>query len=135
MNHVIGPEWRDQWDVVITSAGKPSFYTEDNRPFREVDIGTGKLKFKQVRYIMSMYSLSLCHSVRVGKQTLASLSYSYCKHDFSTQVLKLERGRVYASGCLKELTKRINWKHPLSFSPDGDDYDDIYSPLTTPNIM
>jgi len=97
MNHVIGPEWRDQWDVVITSAGKPSFYTEDNRPFREVDIGTGKLKFKQV--------------------------------------LKLEKGRVYTSGCLKELTKCINWKHPLSFSPDGDDYDDIYSPLTTPNIM
>eukprot|EP00580_Thalassiosira_gravida_P001274 CAMPEP_0201603514 /NCGR_PEP_ID=MMETSP0492-20130828/3931_1 /ASSEMBLY_ACC=CAM_ASM_000837 /TAXON_ID=420259 /ORGANISM="Thalassiosira gravida, Strain GMp14c1" /LENGTH=612 /DNA_ID=CAMNT_0048067309 /DNA_START=101 /DNA_END=1939 /DNA_ORIENTATION=+ len=97
MNHVIGPEWRDQWDVVITSAGKPSFYTEDNRPFREVDIGTGKLKFKQV--------------------------------------LKLDKGRVYTSGCLKELTKCIDWKHPLSFSPDGDDYDDIYSPLTTPNIM
>lgn len=48
MNYVVGPGWRDQWDVVITSAGKPAFYTEDNRPFREVDIGTGKVKFKQV---------------------------------------------------------------------------------------
>lgn len=48
MNYVVGPDWRDQWDVVITSAGKPAFYTEDNRPFREVDIGTGKLKFRQV---------------------------------------------------------------------------------------
>lgn len=48
MNYVVGPNWRDQWDVVITSAGKPAFYTEDNRPFREVDIGTGKLKFRQV---------------------------------------------------------------------------------------
>ena len=45
---MVGPDWRDQWDVVITSAGKPAFYTEDNRPFREVDIGTGKLKFRQV---------------------------------------------------------------------------------------
>lgn len=48
MNYVVGPGWRDQWDVVVTSAGKPAFYTEDNRPFREVDIDTGKVKFKQV---------------------------------------------------------------------------------------
>jgi len=52
MNYVVGPDWRDQWDVVITSAGKPAFYTEDNRPFREVDIGTGKLKFRQVSAIL-----------------------------------------------------------------------------------
>lgn len=51
MNYVVGSGWRDQWDVVITSAGKPAFYTEDNRPFREVDIVTGKVKFKQVRYL------------------------------------------------------------------------------------
>ena len=48
MNYVVGEGWRDQWDVVITSAGKPSFYIEDNRPFREVDINTGKVKFIQV---------------------------------------------------------------------------------------
>ena len=49
MNYVVGEGWRDQWDVVIASAGKPAFYTEENRPFREVDMGTGKLKFTQVR--------------------------------------------------------------------------------------
>jgi hypothetical protein len=48
MNYVVGPEWRDQWDVVIVSAGKPAFYTEDNRPFREVGVETGKVKFKPV---------------------------------------------------------------------------------------
>ena len=49
MNYVVGEGWRDQWDVVITSAGKPSFYIEDNRPIREVDINnTGKVKFIQV---------------------------------------------------------------------------------------
>lgn len=57
MNYVVGPGWRDQWDVVITSAGKPAFYTEDNRPFREVDIVTGKVKFKQVRYLSEVFFL------------------------------------------------------------------------------
>ena len=97
MNYVMGPEWRDQWDVVIASAGKPAFYTEDNRPFREVDINTGKVKFKQVT--------------------------------------KLEKGRVYTAGCLKELTKCINWSHPLFSAKDDPPYDDIYSPLTSPNVM
>lgn len=97
MNYVVGPEWRDQWDVVIASAGKPAFYTEDNRPFREVDINTGKVKFKQVT--------------------------------------KLEKGRVYTAGCLKELTKCINWSHPLFSAKDDPPYDDIYSPLTSPNVM
>ena len=102
MNFVVGEGWRDQWDVVITSAGKPAFYTEENRPFREVDINTGKLKFKQV--------------------------------------LKLEKGRVYTAGCLKELTKCITWSKPLWKNEDENDtryYDDIYgySPLTSPNVM
>ncbi len=57
MNYVVGPDWRDQWDVVITSAGKPAFYTEDNRPFREVDIGTGKLKFRQVSAILYFHTI------------------------------------------------------------------------------
>lgn len=48
MHYVVGPEWREQWDVVIVSAGKPAFYTEDNRPFREVGVETGKVKFKPV---------------------------------------------------------------------------------------
>jgi len=51
-------------------------------------------------------------------------------------VTKLEKGRVYTSGCLKELTECITWKSPLSFSKDEDSpYDDIYSPFITPEIM
>jgi len=108
MNYVVGPGWRDQWDVVIASAGKPAFYTEDNRPFREVDISTGKAKFKQV--------------------------------------LSLVKGRVYTSGCLKELTQCLDWRHPINpwryrekFPRDDESeesaYDDIYSPLTSPDVM
>jgi len=48
MTYVVGPDWREQWDVVIVSAGKPAFYTEENRPFREVGVETGKVLFKPV---------------------------------------------------------------------------------------
>ncbi|EJK46700.1 hypothetical protein THAOC_34618 [Thalassiosira oceanica] len=100
MKYVVGDDWRDQWDVVIASAGKPLFYTESNRPFREVAPATGKVKFKEVT--------------------------------------TLEKGRVYTSGCLKELTKCINWSHPLAFgaSDDSDSvYNDIFSPLMSPNVL
>jgi len=104
MNYVIGEGWRDQWDIVIASAGKPAFYTEDNRPFREMNTQTGRLRF--------------------------------------TQVTKLEKGKVYTAGCLKELVKCINWRYyPSSLSQDeiDDDVDDsepyngMY--LTSPNVM
>ena len=46
---------------------------------------------------------------------------------------------MYTSGCLKELVQCITWRYPLSsFSQDEEDdspYDDIYSPLTSPNVM
>jgi len=48
MKYVIGEHWREMWDVVIVSAGKPAFYTEDARPFREVSARTGRIKFKKV---------------------------------------------------------------------------------------
>eukprot|EP00956_Cyclotella_meneghiniana_P013130 scaffold18808_cov85-Cyclotella_meneghiniana.AAC.13 len=100
MTYVVGPDWREQWDVVIVSAGKPAFYTEENRPFREVGVETGKVLFKPVT--------------------------------------KLEKGRVYTAGCLKELTKRINWSNPSSLQQDDvlPKYDDdVYSPLISPNVM
>lgn len=48
MKYVIGENWREMWDVVIVSAGKPSFYTESLRPFRLVDSETGLVQFKKV---------------------------------------------------------------------------------------
>lgn len=48
MKYVIGDNWRKMWDVVIVSAGKPSFYTESLRPFRLVDSETGRVQFKKV---------------------------------------------------------------------------------------
>jgi len=47
MSHKVGPDWRELFDVVIVSAGKPGFYTL-NRPFREVSKRTGRIKFKPI---------------------------------------------------------------------------------------
>jgi len=81
MKYVIGDNWRDSWDAIIVSAGKssyaentsilclmiiliannylimflsgkPSFYTEDSRPFREVSTSGGQVQFKKVRYFL-----------------------------------------------------------------------------------
>lgn len=39
--------WRELFDVVIVSAGKPSFYTSD-RPFRQISPVTGRIQWTQV---------------------------------------------------------------------------------------
>jgi hypothetical protein len=39
MVHNIGPDWMDLFECIIVNSGKPTFYTEKNRPFREVEVG------------------------------------------------------------------------------------------------
>jgi 5' nucleotidase family len=46
--HLPGDDWQKEWDAIITSAGKPSFYTDEIRPFREICLETGRLLFKPV---------------------------------------------------------------------------------------
>ena len=48
MRYMFGEKWRDDWDAIITSAGKPSFYTDNSRPFREICKETRRLMFKPV---------------------------------------------------------------------------------------
>lgn len=71
MRYVFGSKWREDWDAIITSAGKPNFYTDDTRPFREVCLETRRALFKKVE--------------------------------------RFEHGRVYTEGCLKELTRLMDW--------------------------
>jgi hypothetical protein len=71
MKHAFGPDWRDMWDIIIVSAGKPNFYTDTARPFREVSVDSGRVEF--------------------------------------TKVNKLEPGKVYTEGCVKELTRCAKW--------------------------
>ena len=34
MRYLFGSDWRMDWDVIITSAGKPNFYTGKDKTFR-----------------------------------------------------------------------------------------------------
>jgi len=71
MKYILGDQWRDIWDAVIVSAGKPAFYTDMKRPFREVNTETNRVRFQKVE--------------------------------------KLEKGKVYTEGCLRELTQLMDW--------------------------
>ena len=71
MKYVLGDQWMDLWDAVIVSAGKPAFYTEVKRPFREVNTETNRNRFQKVE--------------------------------------KLQKGKVYTEGCLRELTELMDW--------------------------
>jgi len=48
MKYFLGENWRELWDTIIVSAGKPRFYTEQDRIFREVSTQTGRIKFKRI---------------------------------------------------------------------------------------
>jgi HAD superfamily 5'-nucleotidase-like hydrolase len=37
MNFILGENWREYFECVVAEAGKPSFYTDNSRPFREVN--------------------------------------------------------------------------------------------------
>ncbi|CAJ1403743.1 unnamed protein product [Effrenium voratum] len=50
MKYVCGEAWRELFDVVVVSAGKPGFYT-GNRPFREVSRKNGRIKFKPITFL------------------------------------------------------------------------------------
>jgi 5' nucleotidase family len=56
----------------LSAAGKPNFYTDEARPFREVCQETHSIKFEKV--------------------------------------LRLIPGKVYTEGCLKELTRLMEWR-------------------------
>lgn len=71
MRYVFGKKWKDDWDAIITSAGKPNFYTDNARPFREICQETRRLQFRPVE--------------------------------------RFEKGKVYTEGCLKELTRLMDW--------------------------
>ncbi|KAL6081011.1 hypothetical protein STEG23_029116, partial [Scotinomys teguina] len=37
MRHMVGPDWRQLFDVVIVQADKPNFFTDRRKPFRKLD--------------------------------------------------------------------------------------------------
>lgn len=41
MGHLVGPHWRDLFDLVIVQARKPRFFTDESRPIRVWDEKSG----------------------------------------------------------------------------------------------
>jgi hypothetical protein len=78
MRYVIGPDWRTSWDVVIVSAGKPSFYTDNAKPFREVSSRTGRVKFKKVSQKLMHLFFSSFMFMFGTKNVFFSVKYLHC---------------------------------------------------------
>ena len=51
MNFLLGPNWRDIFDVIIVQARKPKFFTERNRPFRLYDLNHLTHVWDNVQYL------------------------------------------------------------------------------------
>lgn len=49
MSFMVGASWRDLFDVIIVQAGKPHFFTNNGKPFREVDVEKGVSRWDKVR--------------------------------------------------------------------------------------
>lgn len=60
MKYVLGDDWLKLWDAVIVSAGKPAFYTDTRRPFREVNKEDSRIKFKKVRTHLGFRRVDAC---------------------------------------------------------------------------
>lgn len=73
---------------MLSGAGKPNFYTDDTRPFREICLDTGRLLFQKVE--------------------------------------RFEKGKVYTEGCLKELSRLMDWNTPASVA-NGENLDAMSS--------
>lgn len=51
MNYVIGDDWLSFFDTTIVLSGKPTFFREKKRPFREVDTRDGSTLFSKITKI------------------------------------------------------------------------------------
>jgi hypothetical protein len=83
MRYIVGKDWMKSFDLVMTSAAKPSFYTS-RKPFREVrttQLNTSERRYPGVRYDLKW-----------------------------TQVQQLLPGRVYSGGNLRDLMRMTGWK-------------------------
>jgi len=38
MSYMVGQNWRDLFEVIIVQAGKPHFFSNNGKPFRELDM-------------------------------------------------------------------------------------------------
>jgi HAD superfamily 5'-nucleotidase-like hydrolase len=52
LTHMLGPMWLRHFDLVVTSAEKPAFYTTSRRPFRRVVPESGRVDWQPVESLL-----------------------------------------------------------------------------------
>jgi len=121
MRHLVAPDWRDAFEVVICEAGKPSFFLDQNRPFLEMkqiddkDSQPGEEETGKRRHLFT--------NIRGDNRR-------YYKKANWQKVDKLEKGKVYYEGSLAEFGKLTDWdqKSVLYFG------DQINADLAEPSL-
>ncbi|XP_070538343.1 5'-nucleotidase domain-containing protein 3-like [Ptychodera flava] len=48
MNYIVGPDWIDLFDVIVTNARKPHFFSDTQRPFRHFNKNTKSSQWQRV---------------------------------------------------------------------------------------
>lgn len=107
MQHIVAPDWRDAFEIIICEAGKPDFFLEKNRPFLEM-----------TKISKSSKTPTEDHKMR------------YEKKENWRKVQKLEKGKIYFEGCLQEFGRLTDWdqKSVLYFG------DQINADLAEPSL-
>jgi HAD superfamily 5'-nucleotidase-like hydrolase len=122
MQHIVAPDWRDAFEIVICEAGKPDFFLEKNRPFLEMtkisnSTSSAELTDK-TRNFLNLNTAKENHKMR------------YEKKENWKKVQKFEKGKIYFEGCLEEFGRLTDWdqKSVLYFG------DQINADLAEPSL-
>lgn len=101
MRFLVGDNWQQHFDVVITSAHKPAFYTSDSA-FRMYSSNVRVAIFEPVTLILT-FALTCCRPYGLHD----------CQRDFvkwsPARASDLEEGRILIGGSLEELVRLTGW--------------------------
>ena len=117
MRRILGPGWRSSFDRVVASAGKPGFYVETTRPFREVVLGevdedgraSESMSFEKVRRLVQRMPLLPPPPTTTSNIINTRLS----------QIEAMDPSKVYSGGCLRELVRLTPALQTQEYNPSN----------------
>ncbi|CAG9759369.1 unnamed protein product [Ceutorhynchus assimilis] len=128
MEHLVGPDWKDFFDVLIVQARKPRFFTDVSRPIRVFDERSGthiwdrvtKLEKGVIYYEGTVKQLQECTGWR-GHQVLYFGDHPYSdladvtlEHGWRTGAIITELTHEIATLNNPEFKKNANWLQMLT---------------------
>eukprot|EP00795_Rhopilema_esculentum_P006452 gene6452-11898_t len=123
MVHLMGPDWRDLFDVIVTDARKPRFFNDIQRPFRCVDTATGFPTWNQVNQfepgkVYSEGNIKLFarftewegpHVLYFGDHVYSDLMDPVMRHGWRTGAILPELEREIMISNSKEYRRNVQW--------------------------